>query len=193
MAENEKPLENNGDPGSPSNGGNEDWKAKYEAEAKAHAVTTQQRNMYKNQAEELNTKVENLGKEKDSISAELDKIKLDADKSAKQMAADKKQSEILSKFKPSTKALAEKLGLKLADAEDVKAIEDFEAKLNALDETASEDEGKPEGSPKPKAPPVGSNNRRLDDNPPPKPKTEEDELKEMEDRIAKGEFDNVKL
>jgi hypothetical protein len=120
-------------------------------------------------------------------------MKLDADKSVKQAAADQKQSEILSKFKPATKSLAEKLGLKLTDAEDEKAIEDFEAKLNTLEESAPEDEGKPEGPQKPKAPPVGSNNRRLDDNPPPKPKTEEDEVKAMEDRIAKGEFDGVKL
>lgn len=181
------PLENKDNKPAPAPSGNDDWKAKYEAEKRAHDVTTQQRNMYKNSAEELTTKVETLGKEKDTIEGELTRVKTESETATKKLAATEKSSEILSKFKDETRELAKDLGLELADAEDEDAVKAFEDKLNKLEGKAPAPAAD-ENTPKPPAPPVSSDNQRLDNAPAPTAKTETEQLKDLENKVADVKF-----
>lgn len=190
--------ENKDNPPAPATGGNDEWKAKYDDLKKDYDTLKterdsleQNRNMFKNQAEEETAKVKTLSEKVDTLTAENNQFKSDQEKSTKQQAAQTKQNEVLSELKVSdkTKQLVKELGIELTDAEDEDAIKTFTEKvekINAAAPAGDEGEGKPAS--KPKAPPTGSPNQRLDDNPPPKAKTEADEMKALADKVADVKF-----
>lgn len=185
---------NNDNTQSNTSSGQDDWKAKYEAEKSAHDVTqkqlsdiTQERNLHKNKATELETKLESANRAKEAAEAEATNVKADVEKAAKAVAAKTKTEELLGDFSEKTKKLVEVAGIELADAEDEDAIKAFTDKVKALDETAGPESSTPPAAKKPAPPKISSNNDRRE-TPPSSEKTEADEVKDLESKVSDIKF-----
>lgn len=186
MAENDdnKPLGNDGTPPAPApKDGNTDWKAKYEELNKEHTTVVQQRNMYRNKATELETKVTDAEKKNSELQGEFDRLRGEKEQSEKSIAIEKKRDEILKNYPEEVQKKAKELGIDLTDPEDKEAIDGFTKKLDVLkgtEEPAKGDDGKPP------APKVGSDNIPKEGDK--VEKTEEEIIAEEDERLKDIKF-----
>lgn len=189
---------NEGEPHSNTNKGQDEWKAKYEAEKSAHAETQkqiekkdQEVSLHRNRATELQGKLDQAVKDKETALSDLTNLKDTTAKAEAKKAAEAKQAEILSPFSDHTKELVKDLGLELPDAEDEAAVKAFTEKIQKLEDKKPEgdgaggDDGK--GTKKPNTRITG-NNGRPESKDSGKPKSEQESVEELEKKVENVTF-----
>ncbi len=181
----DKSLENKGGNQSGTEGGQTDWKAKFEESQKQLDQITQERNHLRNKNSELTEQLTKVTQEKETAQNEVSDLKATQERTAKQQAAQSKQNEILAKYSDATKELAKKLGIELGDAEDEAAVKEFTEKMDALNAQAGQSGDKGNGTPPP--PPVSSNNTHTEDGGA-KSNTGGEKLEDLEDRVSGVKF-----
>lgn len=176
---------------STTQGGNDDWKAKYEQLQKDHdtlqkdfTVLEQNRNLFRKQAEEADTEKTKMATKVESVQSELDTFKNEVSNKEKAQVAKTKAGEILADYDDKVKKLAELTGVELGDAEDEDAIKAYTTKLDAMKETVGTTDSKSPAKPKP---PVTSNNDRVESAPTSK-QTEADALAALEAKLLDAKF-----
>lgn len=189
---NPTPAPENNAPQTPTDGGNGDWKAKYEASQVELNKVTMERNMLRNSNSELTTdatkKVEAAVKEKEELQVKYDALNKEVETSKKQGAIEAKKSELLSAYPDGVRELAADLGIDLTDADDADALTSYTAKLDKIKERvdANPDEGTPPPKPKPQPKPTGNN--PSNENREQRQKTETEEMDELAARLENVTF-----
>lgn len=152
-----KTPKNNGEPNNAPEGGNVDWRAKYE---EANKKLTEM-NMWKNKAAKLQEDLDKAQQDKIDVETKLTNLQESQAQAQKKQAVETKQSELLSKYSDKTKELVKDLGIELSDAEDESAIKAFTDKVEKIN-TSTVADGTNNQQPPTSKPPVGSNNARPD-------------------------------
>lgn len=152
-----KTPKNNGEPNNAPEGGNVDWRAKYE---EANKKLTEM-NMWKNKAAKLQEDLDKAQQDKIDVETKLTNLQESQAQAQKKQAVEAKQSELLSKYSDKTKELVKDLGIELSDAEDESAIKAFTDKVEKIN-TSTVADGTNNQQPSTPKPPVSSNNARPD-------------------------------